>query len=213
MLILKGKAQKNTYILYLLTLLLIFSVLLGISIILFPFPFSFNEIWISELGDPTKNRIGCVFFDIGFIFTSLGLFPVFLNIYYRIKPIDPILRKIILGFWLVGTITFGSIGIFHDQMQPIHDIFAGISYSSLSLGFIILLILHIVYVHSTKPHSRFIFLLYLSIGQLALFWVLLFLFPVRNNVPFKDFAAWEWVGTISIILTIISCVIILPEQQ
>ena len=211
--IIKGRASKRIYTIYLLILMSFFATSLLISIIVFPLPFSFGDTWISELGDPTKNYpIGYVLFDVGFILTSLGLIPVFINFYYRLNSFHQVIRYILLGFWVIGTIFFGSIGILHDKMQPIHDIFSGIAFASLSIGFLFLLV---VYVTSAiiRKSSKSVLVISLSIGQLALFWILLFAIPVRNNIEFGDFAPWEWVGTVSIILAIYLCSVILPCDE
>jgi hypothetical protein len=211
--LIKGRATKRTYIYYLLILLGFFVICLFLSIITYPLPFSFGDTWISELGDPTKNvPFGFVIFDIGFILASIGLIPVFLNFYYRLYSFHPIIRKILLGLWLLGDISFGSIGILHDKMQPIHDIFSGIAFGCLSIGFLVQWIVHLAYAVIRKT-SQSLLAISLSIGQLALFWILLFAIPVRNNIEFRDFAPWEWIGTLSIILTIFLCSVIVPKIQ
>lgn len=205
----KGKARKKKFIIYLLSLLCFFMLCLLLSILVYPLPFSFGDTWISELGDPTKNiPFGFVIFDIGFILSSLGLIPVFLNLYYRLDSFQPVIRKIILGFWLIGDVSFGSIGILHDKMQPIHDIFSAIAFGCLSIGFLVEWGVHIFYAIKRKS-SQLLFAISASIGQLALFWILLFAIPVRNNIEFGDFAPWEWIGTLSIILTIFLCSVFL----
>jgi len=208
-----GKGPKRTYIIYLIILLGFFTMCLLLSILSYPLPFSFGDTWISELGDPTKNIIfGFLIFDIGFILASIGLIPVFLNFYYRLSSFHPIIRKILLGVWLLGDASFGSIGILHDKMQPIHDIFSAIAFGCLSIGFLVQWGVHIYYASKQKT-SQSLLAISLSIGQLALFWILLFAIPVRNNIEFGDFAPWEWVGILSIILTIFLCSVILPPKE
>ena len=208
---LKGKSPKRTYIFYLLGLLGFFTISLLISVLIFPEPFSFREIWISSLGDPTKNYlIGYLIFDVGFILASLGLIPVFINFYYRLETFHSILRWILLGLWIIGTLSFGSIGILHDKIQPIHDIFSGIAFASLSFAFLLLWMVYIINAIIRKSSSSLLGIS-LSIGQLALFWILLFAIPVRNHIDFGDFAPWEWVGTFSIIFSIFLVSLFLPK--
>lgn len=209
----KGRASNRNYSLYLLFLLGFFSTCLLISGIIFPLPFSFRDTWISELGDPTKNLpFGYLIFDIGFILTSLGLIPLFINFFFRLDSFRLIIRWILFGVWIIGTISFGSIGILHDKIQPIHDIFSGIAFASLSIGFILLWIIYIIR-SIIKKKSQSLLAISLSIGQLALFWILLFVIPVRNNIEFGDFAPWEWIGTFSIIISIFLCSLVLPPLE
>ena len=208
--LIKGQAPKRPFTIYLISLLSFFILCMLLSILVYPLSFSFGDTWISELGDPTKNiPFGYIVFDIGFILSSIGLIPVFLNIYRRLSPFHPFVKNTLLGFWILGVLSFGSIGILHDKIQPIHDIFSAIAFSCLSIGFLAEWGFHIYYAIKNKK-SQDLLAISLSIGQLALFWILLFSFPVRKNIEFGDFAPWEWIGTSSIILTIFLISVILP---
>ena len=208
---LRGKSPTKTYIYFLIGLLGFFIITLLISGIIFPEPFDFRDTWISALGDPTRNPYGCVIFDIGFILASIGLIPVFINYYHRLRGFPKVFSLATLILWLLGTITFGFIGIFHDKLQPIHDIFAAIAYVSLSLGFFMLWICFGIFQRKIND-IRSLLYISLTVGQLFLFWVILFLIPVRNQIDFHDFAPWEWVGTLSIIVAIFLSSIFLPSS-
>ncbi len=209
---LRGKSSKRTYTFFSLGLLGIFILALVISGIIFPEQFDFRDTWISALGDPTRNPYGCIIFDVGFILTSMGLIPVFLNYYHRLQGFPKVYSLANLSLWILGTITFGFIGIFHDKIQPIHDIFAAIAYVSLSLGFFMLWLGFGIFQRNIKEKRSLLFIS-LSVGQVLLFWILLFLLPVRNQIDFHDFAPWEWGGTISIIVAIFLCSIFLPSAK
>jgi hypothetical protein len=209
--VLSGQLDKKNHGFFLLGLI-IYTIVCHIwAIAVFPEPFSFGETWISTLGHPLRNPIGFIEYNIWFVSCGLLLIPHFLYLYRRMGKGLKWLQKIIAVIWIVGTVSFGSIGIVNDMIQPLHDNIAAIAFGGLSGAFILQLLL-IIYQRVKGFHLQYFWIAVTILGSIILFWVLLFTIGVSRAENYGDFAPWEWGGFFVLFGAIFGMYIVYPDQ-
>ncbi len=192
--------------------LLVFSLICHIwAIAVSPEPFSFRETWISTLGHPLHNPLGYVVYNIWFVSTGLLLIPHFLYLFRRLGEGLKGLQKFILFLWILGTVSFGAIGIVHDMIQPLHDSIAAVAFVGLSLAFNLQLLL-IIYQRVKGRTLRYFWIAVILLALVILFWVLLFSIPIPRNIDYGDYAPWEWAGFFILFGGIFGMYVVYPDK-
>jgi len=110
----------------------------GVSIGMFPEPFSPMFNWMSDLGNVMYNPGGAIFFNLGCVLTSVVLVVFFMgysywNLMSRNKNLLLVTCK---AFGFFDAFTLAMLGIFNENMVAMHDLFSVMFFYG-NMGFMI----------------------------------------------------------------------------
>ena len=201
----KGKnliLNQKTHSIVFVIVIVLFSLLFSISALLYPNIFTLTTNWISDLGNPLKNVKGYMVFNIAVVITGAALQIHFYYLIYHIPFTKPWARITIAFLLHSGGLGFALIGIFHDLIQPIHDILAGIAFGSMALGYFLLqfALLRLRYLKQMNFNITVFALVYIQFYTILIAFIII---PVIRGLSFYDFIIWEWMTFFSLFMLII----------
>ncbi len=199
-----GKSNSKIYfksIYFSTTLMISISIL---SQLFFPDNFFFWNHTISSQGSVLRNPIGNIFWRSGIIIIALLKFPDMMFISNKLKSISNNLSEISKACGLIATTGFVFIGVFPEDIKPLHGICAFVCF----FGYFIMINLNLVIISlelKNKNSSNYHYLIK-NRNKIRILYILLdigFFFMVISSI-FESFSAffplWEWFYLFCLIL-------------
>jgi hypothetical membrane protein len=194
--------KKNGLFFYYLIILIIATILIIITANLFERPFTFHDVCISNLGNPTSNYNPKAFwlFSITCIFGSIALIPIYKQIYIILLPEQPQVSRIWLFLLIIATIGLSGVGIFNEHMGPIHYVFAILAFGGYGLAILLFggMMIHRTMIKAPWSSVRSWVILYLILILLMVFMISEVIRLGIDNPADLNFVEWVAFFTVAI---------------
>ena len=170
-------------------------------------PFSIESVWISSLGNPESNHSAQPVFNAGTFVTTFFFALHFVYLFHRVPIRDKAFQYFLQFLVYAGSVGFGAISIFTDNIQPIHDIMAGFAFGGLGLGYMFL-DLHFLNLTSVKDLGarRRGYIRLIIVLSLAFLIVAVGVF-IAGGVNYKQnsdwIIVWEWLAFFALCINIV----------
>ncbi|MBD3185836.1 hypothetical protein GF325_03320 [Candidatus Bathyarchaeota archaeon] len=113
-----GKSSSKVFLTYILVVMGIYATGIVISALVYPGGFSMLDVYVSYLGSDDDNPPGHVIYNICTLMSGLLLIPLFPRMYRKFQPSVKWLNVMASLFGIMGCISFASLGIFFQGLDP-----------------------------------------------------------------------------------------------
>ncbi|QEE14436.1 DUF998 domain-containing protein [Promethearchaeum syntrophicum] len=208
--VMKGKASKNQTRNYFFFVLAIFFVISVYAQIVFPEPYSIFRNTISDQGGIMLNPIGHKLWNFGIVLLGILSIPHFLYLYHILKSLSIIYSTLSTALGILCSLSMSFVGIFPQDFEVPHGIFASICFLGSFIKANSDLILYIIEKRKQKGEEYTLKVpKYILIGAFYVLFNVSFLMMMGTYfIDMKLVPFWEWAYFLSILVWILGTYII-----
>ncbi|MBD3227108.1 MAG: hypothetical protein GF329_02885, partial [Candidatus Lokiarchaeota archaeon] len=111
-----------------------FFILLFVSWLFYPGEYTIITNAISDLGSRILNPRGWILFSLAFVFSSITITPIIINLHERVKNLNLVFSWIATCAASLSTVSFLFLAIFPKELTNLHNIAALCSFLGLIIG-------------------------------------------------------------------------------